>query len=100
MAEQRMFYTLDAELRFRGVGQRALATWGKTERELLGRNIIDVFPRMEGGAVHQALLDALRSMRPVRLEARSVPLGVPIRVEVYPVHGGLQVSFEPLHPSK
>jgi hypothetical protein len=96
VSAQRYAYTLDAELRFVGVGKTTATMWGRRERDLLGRRIVDVFPAMEGGVVHQALMEALRTMRPVRVEAMSLMWGVPMRVEIYPVHGGLQVGLERL----
>jgi PAS domain-containing protein len=93
--EERAFYTLDEDLRLMDAGPKALAIWGKSKRELIGRRLVEVFPYADGGPVHQALLDALRTLRPMRLKTESVLLSQTVEVEIYPVNGLLQVSFWP-----
>lgn len=92
----RAFYALDPELRFVSAGPRALGLWNKSWRELAGRRLTEVFPSVEGGDVHRALLEALQSLRPQRLQTRSEVFGRPVEVEIYPVHGLLQVTFAPM----
>lgn len=92
---ERAFYTLDEELRLVDAGPRALALWGRTRRDLVGRRLTEVFPSVEGSPMHQSLQEALRTLRPTRLKTDSPIIGQPIEVEIYPVNGRLQVSFWP-----
>jgi PAS domain-containing protein len=93
--QERAFYTLDDQLRLLDAGPRALAIWGRPKRDLLGKRLVDLFPYIEGGPVHHALLDAVQTLRPVRLKTDSVVLSQTVEVEIYPVNGLLQVSFWP-----
>ncbi len=92
---ERAFYTLDRELRLVMASPNTLILWGKPAKEIIGRRLTDVFPYVEGGDVHLALAQALRSFQPVRLRTHSVVLGKAVEVEIYPVREGLQVSFWP-----
>ena len=76
-----------------GASENTLALWGKTRAEIRGKSLLDLFPMAEGGATHQALDEALRTFRPVRIKTVSVYLGGEIDVEIYPVSEGVQVSF-------
>jgi len=93
--EERAFYTLDRDLRLLDAGPRALAVWGKSRRELIGRRLVDAFPFVQGSAMEAALTEALQTLRPVRIRMNSVVLGRSVEVEIYPVHGVVQVSFWP-----
>jgi hypothetical protein len=94
----RAFYTLDGELRLVGASPATFAVWGRPPGELIGRKLVEAFPWVKGGAVHEALEAALRSFRPVRLQTHSEVMGVLVDVEIYPVREGLQVSFSPARP--
>jgi hypothetical protein len=91
----RAFYTLDSELRLVGASQNTLRIWGKSQKDIAGRKLTELFPFVDGGPVHAALLEALRTYRPVRLQTHSVLLSRTVDVEIYPVQDGLQVSFVP-----
>lgn len=92
------FYTLDRELRVLSANATTLRLWGKSAREVTGRKLIDLFPELDGGDVHRALLDALRSLRPARLRTHSVTYAAPVDVEIYPLEEGLQVRYGPSVP--
>jgi hypothetical protein len=93
---ERAFYVLDKELRLVTASPNTLAIWGKTMREITGRKLVELFPFADGGPTHVALVQALQSFRPVRLQTDSVFLNKLVEVEIYPVAGGLQVSFAPV----
>jgi len=95
-ADTRAFYTLDADLKIVAASPNTLRIWGKSSKDVFGRRLVELFPWVEGGPVHEALEDALRSFQPKRLRVNSVILGQLVEVEVYPVSGGLQVSFTPV----
>ncbi len=91
----RVFYTLDRDLRIISASERALALWGKSRDEVDGKTLLELFPFAEGGDTHEALLEALRTFRVVRLRTQSVYFNGPIGVEIYPIGNTLQVAFGP-----
>lgn len=92
---ERAFYQLDLSLRLLDAGPRALAIWGKSKSDVIGRHLLEVFPFAESSPVYEALVDASRTLKPKRLKADSLLLKQTVEVEIYPVNGGLQVSFWP-----
>jgi PAS domain S-box-containing protein len=92
------FYVLDARWRFVHASRAALHAWGKAAPEVLGRHYLDAFPEAAGGPVHAALEEAMRTRRPVRLEAVSPVLGRWVEVDIHPTpEGGLSGSFRDTH---
>jgi PAS domain-containing protein len=96
---ERAFYTLDAELRLVSASPNTLRIWGRTAREIAGKKLVELFPFVADGPMHEALKRALHTYQPVRLQVPSVLLGKAVDVEIYPVSGGLQVSFQPTRSS-
>ena len=92
---RRAFYTLDADLRLVAASPNTLRLWGKKTRDVIGRKLVEVFPWVDGGPVHEALQQALQTYQPVRLRVNSLVMAKPVEVEIYPVRDGLQVSFAP-----
>lgn len=90
---ERAFYTLDRDLRLLGASENTLALWGKSRGDIRGKSLFDLFPSAESGPTHQAIDEALRTFRPVRIKIMSVYLGGEIDLEIYPVSEGVQVSF-------
>ena len=91
----RAFYTLDRDLRIISASENALALWGKSRDEVDGKSLLELFPFAEGGETHEALLEALRTFRVVRLKTESLYFDGLIGVEIYPIGSTLQVSFGP-----
>jgi hypothetical protein len=99
MSGNRLFYTLDGDLRFLAVGAPTLAYWGKTRKDVIGRKLTEVFPQAEGSDLLKALGEALQSLRPIRRKIGSLARTSDVLdVEVYPVNGELQVTFQPATP--
>jgi PAS domain-containing protein len=91
----RAFFTVDRDLRIISASENTLALWGKTRAEVDGKKLLELFPFAEGGDTHEALLEALRTFRPVRLRTQSIYFDGPIGVEIYPIGNTLQISFGP-----
>jgi PAS domain S-box-containing protein len=89
---ERAVYFVDADLRITNVNPVVLRQWGKSRGEVINRTLVELFPAAEGGPVHQAMLTALRSYRPARFRMTSQLVERDVEVEIYPVHGGLQVT--------
>jgi hypothetical protein len=89
------FYVLDRNLRLISATPNTLSIWGKSRREVVGKKLTDLFPYVEGGPVHEALIQAAQTFRPVSLRVPSVVLGKPVDVEIYPLGDELQVRFAP-----
>ncbi|MFC4551764.1 MULTISPECIES: PAS domain S-box protein [Halorussus] len=67
-------YALDDEWRFTYVNERAERLLDRTEADLLGRTIWDVFPEAEGSEGHRAGERARETLEPVTYEEYYAPL--------------------------
>ncbi|HEY3695422.1 hypothetical protein [Phenylobacterium sp.] len=86
-------YFLDRRLRFVAASGVALDTWGMSAEEVIGKHLLEVFPRASGSESYAAHLRALRTMRSVRLDTISPTFDEPVRLDLQPTRAGLQVSF-------
>jgi PAS domain S-box-containing protein len=96
------FYALDRERRFTNVSRRALGVWGVTAEDVLGRRLEEVFPPISEDETYQAVLQCMRTGRPVRTEAPASSLGGRwVEQEAYPTaDGGIAVAFRDIHDRK
>ena len=94
----RAFYKLDQHLRFQSANEVALALWGKTTDQVIGRTLAEVFPQAVGSEPYEAHHSALRSLAPYRGKASTPVLGMTIELEIYPRENDLDVSFLVLPP--
>ena len=65
------FFAIDREWRFIHVNDAALRHFGKTREEMLGRNLLDVFPAARGTTFETGYRRALESGEPVHFDAPS-----------------------------
>lgn len=86
-------YVIDREWRLLSVNRAAEEFWGKAREELLGRNMLEVFPRFPGSESHKAHQRALDDGKPLRIETVSTATGAPVELRLYPGAGGLSVYF-------
>ncbi|MGG5891186.1 sensor histidine kinase, partial [Falsiroseomonas sp. HC035] len=83
------------------VSRSALAIWGRQAEDVLGRRVLDALPEAAGSAPFAALEQAMRTRRPVRLQAVSGVIGRWVEVDIYPSEtGGLSVAFRDIHERK
>ncbi|MGK7870948.1 HWE histidine kinase domain-containing protein [Falsiroseomonas sp. E2-1-a20] len=95
------FYALDADWRFLYVSRSALAIWGRQAEDVVGRRLLDALPEAADSAPFAALEQAMRTRRPVRLQAVSGVIGRWVEVDIYPAQtGGLSVAFRDIHERK
>jgi PAS domain S-box-containing protein len=95
------FYALDHEFRFTYANRRALELWQRRAGDVLGRPLLEVFPRAAGAETHQALTEAARRREPVHIETLSPVLGRWLAVSIYPSPGGgLSVYFRDVSERK
>ncbi|MBI5542409.1 MAG: PAS domain-containing protein, partial [Deltaproteobacteria bacterium] len=94
------FYSLDHDLRFTYVNQRALKTWSKQAEELLGRRIWDVFPPEKALESHRQMEAARAGGRHLHSEVLSPTLGTWVDVDYYPTTDGLSVFFRDITERK
>ena len=89
------FFTLDRERRFVYVNREAERFWGKPREDLVGRNILEVFPRATGNEGYRAIDRAAKEGITTEFEtASSVIPGAWVAGRVYPSAGGLSVYFQ------
>ena len=96
------YYALDADERVVNVSRRALEMWGLSAGDVLGRPLIDVFPRVADSVNYQSAQRSMRSGEHTRTEGPSVSLdGRWVEQDSYPTAGGgVAVAFRDIHDRK
>ena len=87
------FYALDAEFRFTHVNDAALRLYGKERGELIGKHILDVFPRFEESIFETVFRRAMESGEPEHVEAPSSLTDQFVEIHAYPGRDSLTVLF-------
>jgi PAS domain S-box-containing protein len=88
------FYSLDSEWRFAYLNPQAGSHLGRTQEELLGRTLWEVFPHLAGTRVEEEFRHAVDAQTPVRFEAPSdVASDHWLEYRVYPAPDGLSIFF-------
>ena len=88
------FYALDSEWCFTFVNAQAEALWGRTQEELLGKNVWEDFPEAVGSQFEQNFRRARSSGEIVTFEGFYASFGKWLEMRVYPSQNGLSVYFE------
>ncbi len=96
------FYSLDADERVVDVSRRALEMWGLDAGDVLGRRLVEIFPRVEDGVIYQAMRRGMRTGQRSRIEGPAVSLnGRWVEQDSYPTaDGGMAVAFRDIHDRK
>lgn len=87
------FFTLDHNWRFTYLNPQVERVLFKTQSELLGRCIWEVFPETVGSIFEQEYRRAIAQQTPVHFEEFSPPLGTWFEVRAFPHQEGLSVYF-------
>jgi PAS domain S-box-containing protein len=87
------FYAIGGDWRFRAVNRRAEAFWGRPRAELVGRSMLELFPRFEGSPAYAAHARAIESGETTVAEVISTATGAPVELHLYPGPEGLSVYF-------
>jgi PAS domain S-box-containing protein len=90
------FYAIDRSWRFQYVNAAAEAFWRRSRAELLGRTMLEVFPRFQGSPSWAAHEKAMASGEPGRVETVSTATGIPVELRLFPAATGLSVYFQDL----
>lgn len=86
-------YELDAEWRFTYVNERAEEIIQRTEAEVHGERLWEVFPEAAEGIVWEKYHEAMDTQESVSFELFYEPLDVWVAVSAYPSETGLSVYF-------
>ncbi|QVL29930.1 PAS domain-containing protein [Telmatocola sphagniphila] len=81
------FYVVDADWRFTYVNQRALTYMKKTQEEILGKVVWDVFPEARGSIFEAQFRRSVKERRPITFEAKSLFSHRWLEVHLYPASG-------------
>ncbi|SEP99285.1 PAS domain S-box protein [Natrinema salaciae] len=87
------FYALDAEWRFTYINDRALDMLGFERSDLLGKQILDVFPEMEGTELQSVAIEAMDQQEPQTVETYYDPYDVWVEARIYPSPSGISVYW-------
>ena len=88
------FYAVDRQWRFTYANRRAQELWGRSQEELLGKNIWEEFPQAVGSESYQKINQAMEEGVTTEFETVSPVLGTWIAGRVYPSPDGLSVYFQ------
>ncbi|WP_408958227.1 PAS domain S-box protein [Natrinema sp. 74] len=87
------FYALDRDWRFTYVNDRALERLDLERSDLLGREILDVFPEMDGTVFQREALEAMDSQESRTIEAYLESYDAWVEARLYPSPSGLSVYW-------
>jgi len=87
------FYALDRDWRFSHVNDAALAYFGRTRDEMLGRSLFEVFPAVRGTVFETEYRRALETGQAVHFTASSVVTERIVEMHAYPGPGNMTVLF-------
>jgi PAS domain S-box-containing protein len=82
---------IDPDWRITYLNGAAERLWARERVDLLGQDILQVFPQLAGSAKHRLLADALKTGERRQFEAVSLVTGTPIELDVNPGAGGLAI---------
>ncbi len=87
------FYAVDRQWCFTYVNNRAEELWGRPREELLGKNVWEEFPEVQGSESHRQIERAMEEGVTTEFETESPVLGAWVAVRAYPSREGLSVYF-------
>ncbi|HZP21735.1 MAG TPA: PAS domain S-box protein [Bauldia sp.] len=87
------YYALDRGWTFLYVNHSAERFWGKSREELVGKRIVDVFPRFANSEPYKIHERAFASGEPLHVEVVSTATDHPVELHLYPIRGNLSVFF-------
>src|SRR5947209_3665913 len=87
------FYAIDRDWCFLYVNPGAERFWGLRRADLLGRDMLEVFPKFRGSDSHRAHAQAMADGERTRLETISTATGHPVELILQPSPSGLSVFF-------
>jgi len=94
------FVATDAELRFTFLNPRAAEHFGRPREELIGKQVLEAFPRVAGTVAYERMLQALRSCVPQHFEAPSLIRPGWLELHVYPSREGLSIYFRDIEDKR
>ncbi len=94
------FYVIDDDLRYLYANKHCETMWGVPVEEMVGRNMVDVFPELQDSLYLDRHIEALRERRYMHFEAYSPVRGRTVDVVIQPVtHGVAGVVRDPFDTS-
>ncbi len=87
------FYAVDADWRFRLYNREAEGHFGRPAGDMIGKCLWDVFPGDSNNERGRVLRDAMAARRVVKGEAQSMVEGRIVSYCMFPLEGGMGVTF-------
>src|SRR5512133_1140488 len=88
------FFTIDRQWRFTYVNAQAERLMRRPRSELLGRQLLDVYPEIDAMQVRAHFERAMKEHVPVQFEAYYPPFDIWLQVKVFPSEQGLAVDIK------
>lgn len=87
------FYAIDRDWNFIYVNRTAELFWALRREDMLGRNMLELFPRFPGSEPHRAHLKVFEQGIPLCIETVSTVNATPVELDLHPATGGLYCFF-------
>jgi PAS domain S-box-containing protein len=98
---QDVCFSLDPGWRFSYVNQAAEGFFRRSRADLLGRNLLELFPQLIGSTGHTRITQAFSDREHARFETVSVITGAPIELDIHPdAAGGVSVFLRDVSERK
>ena len=94
------FVTVDREWRFTYVNRQAERLWSRSRRDLIGKDLRELFPQVVGSDVQRELRRAMEEGETVGFETSSPETGDWILARAYPSADGISVYFQDITERK
>jgi PAS domain S-box-containing protein len=94
------FYVLDNEFNFTYLNPSSLKLFGVAERDLIGKNLFEVFPVLKEGLFFEMIKTCLETQQPVRFQYFSEPIQTWLDETFYPGPDGISVFFKDINDVK
>jgi PAS domain S-box-containing protein len=88
------FFAVDNQWRFTYVNSKAEELWGRSREELLGTDLWEEFPEVEGSESYREIKRAMEEGITTKFETLSPVFGIWVAGRAYPSQEGLSVYFQ------
>ncbi len=85
----KVFYTLDRHWNFKKINKEFEQVYGISRSEATGKNILDIFPDLQGTSFYCSLQKAMKEGTPLTFEEENTKPGNWFQVSVFPVKEGI-----------
>lgn len=94
------FFAIDQDWQITYINHKAAQNMLMTEEELLGKNILEAFPKLKNTALEKNYRKVMTERAPMQFEARGVYNGIWYLISVYPAAEGISIYWQDITERK